>query len=266
VDVTNNPVNNADVWVNDTHDNNTFFGQTPADGWIRWLVITEYIENQSDGKYYYTPHNVSAVEGTRFGNEITSMAFSKEVIIVLGGIKFDIDLLEGWNMISIPLNMTDTALKNVLSDIEGNYRAVQWYNANDVVDLWKHYHIDKMGINDLANIDRRMAIWILMKADDTLTVAGSVPVPSQTDISLKSGWNYVGYPSFTSRNAGTGLGEAFESISAYVDLVEYFNASDISDPWKMWDPTPAPDDLTVVEPGFGLWIHVNGDCIWNVDW
>ncbi|UCG70820.1 MAG: right-handed parallel beta-helix repeat-containing protein [Thermoplasmata archaeon] len=266
VDVSNNPVSNADVWVNDTHSNNTFYGQTPGDGWIRWLIVTEYIENQSDGKYYYTPHNVSAVEGIRFGNEITSMALSKEVIIVLGGMKFDIPLFEGWNMISVPLNMTDTTLENVLSDLGSNYRAVQWYNVNDIVDLWKHYHIDKMGMNDLTNIDRSMGIWILMKSDDTLTVAGSVPVPSTTDIQLKTGWNLVGYPSLTSRNAGTGLGEAFESISAYVDMVEYYNASDISDHWKMWDPTPAPDDLVVVEPGFGLWIHVNGDCTWSVDW
>ena len=74
-------------------------------------------------------------------------------------------------MISIPLNITDTGLSKVLSNIEGNYLAVQWCNISDVKDQWKHYHINKGNLNDLINIERTMGVWIYMKIADTLTVA-----------------------------------------------------------------------------------------------
>ncbi len=267
IDVSYNPVNNADVWVNDSYDNNLFYGQTPVDGRINWLVVTEYIENLTGGKYYYTPHNVSAWEGGRFGMNQPSMTLSREVIIMLDGISFEIILKKGWNMISIPVPQTNNSLEEVLKYIDGNYLAVQWYNASDSKDLWKHYYIGKIGMNDLSNITRQMGVWIFMKSDDILPVFGQLPIPMSTNIDLKAGWNFVGYPSLTIRNAGNASGEAFESISGFVDMVHYYDANDPSNLWKAWDPgSYSPDDLIDVKPGYGLWIHVTGDCTWNVNW
>jgi parallel beta-helix repeat protein len=267
VEPPNVPVDLADVWVNDTYGTNLFTGQTPPDGWIRWLVITEYVETQTGGKYYYTPHNISASEGGRFELEITNIDSSKSVIIVLGGTKFSMSLAKGWNMISIPINITDTGLSNVLSNIEGNYLAVQWFNVSDVKDQWKHYHINKGSLNDLTDIERTMGVWIYMKTADTLAIAGFDPDPLTTDIELKTGWNFVGYPSNTTRTAGILAGDAFESIAPNLDMVMHYNASDSQDQWKAWDPgVQSPDDLVLIEPGFGLFIHVNGDCTWSIDW
>jgi hypothetical protein len=267
VNLTFDPVNNADVWVNDTFDTNLFFGQTPVDGWIRWNVVTEYVETQSSGKYYYTPHNASAAQGSDYAVESVSMDLSKNVIIVLGGTQFSIPLKKGWNMISVPLNMSDTDLSQVLMDINGNYKAVQWFDAIDSSDKWKHYEESKGGLNDLSNIDRLMGIWLFMKTDDTLALTGVPPTPATTDIELKSGWNFVGYPSLLTRPVGTGGGEAFSGLAGFVDMVHYYNASDPADPWKGWDPgSYSPDDLVQVEAGFGLWIHVTTDTTWSVDW
>lgn len=266
VEPPNVPVEFADVWVNDTYGTNLFTGQTPADGWIRWLVVTEYVETQTGGKYYYTPHNISAAEGARSGLEITDMDSSKNVVIVLGGTKFNTPLKKGWNLISIPINMTDTGLENVLSNIEGNYLAVQWFNISDIKDHWKHYHVKKAGLNDLLNIERIMGVWIYMKTDDTLTVAGFDPDPV-TNIELKPGWNMVGYPTLTTRNAGISPSDAFFTIASEVDMVMYYNASDTSDPWKAYDPgSYSPDDLVQIEAGFGLYIHVTADCTWTINW
>ncbi len=266
VEPPNIPVELADVWVNDTLGTNLFFGQTPSDGWIRWLVITEYIENQTGGMFYYTPHNLSASEGGRFELEITNMDSSKSVIIVLGGTKFSLPLKKGWNMISIPINMTDTGLDKVLSNIEGNYLAVQWFNISDVKDHWKHYHINKVNLNDLTNIENTMGVWINMKIPDTLTVAGFDPEPS-TDIELKAGWNLVGYPTLTARTPGITPSDAFFSIGGFVDMVVHYNASDSQDQWKAWDPgAQSNDDLVMIEPGMGLFINVNGNCTWTINW
>lgn len=267
VDTNNNGIGGATVWINDTYGSNVDIRTTDGQGWTRWIVVKEYVENRTGYEYYYTPHDVSALEGGRFGSTQSSMTLSRVVIVVLDGVGFDIMLKKGWNMISVPLNQTSTILEDVLTYIDGNYLAVQWYDSSDILDPWKHYHINKLGMNDLANIDRKMGIWIFMKSDDTLTIVGKVPVPSTTDINLKKGWNFVGYPSLTIRNAGNGTGEAFESISGNVTIVQYFDAFDPSNPWKEWDPGSfSPDDLIEVRPGYGLWIHATQDCTWSVDW
>jgi hypothetical protein len=259
------PEENTDLWINDTHGINLYSGQTPADGWIRWIVVTEYVEDQNGGKYYYTPHDISAAKGSRFGKELENMDMSKEIIVVLKS-KFSMPVKKGWNMISVPLNMTDTAMTNVLSDINGNYKAVQWFNIIDSMDHWKHYHIDKGNLNDLADIENTMGIWIYMGSDDTLTVLGFDPDPVYS-IELKSGWNFVGYPTMTARTPGITPSDVFFSIGGFVDMVMHYDAGDPQDQWKAWDPgAQSPDDLVMVEPGMGLWIHVTGDCTWVINW
>jgi hypothetical protein len=260
-------VGGATVWINDTYGTNLEVRTTDGTGWTRWIVVTEYVQNLTGYEYYYTPHNVSAWEGGRFGMNQPSMTLSRVVIVMLDAISFDILLKKGWNMISIPVNQTDTILEEVLKYIDGNYLAVQWFNTSDSTDPWKHYHIDKIGMNDLSNINRQMGIWILMKSDDVLPIFGQLPIPMSINIDLKAGWNFVGYPSLITRIAGNGSGEAFESISAFIDMVQYYDAFDPSNPWKAWDPgTYSQDDLIEIKPGYGLWIHVTGDCTWNVNW
>jgi hypothetical protein len=268
IDTSFTPVPSATVWVNDTYGTNLFLLSTDGGGWARWNIVNEYVENTTGFEYYYTPHNASAWEGGRFGNALPEMSLSRDVIIMLDGISFDLPVKGGWNMISLAVNQSSTNLKDALSFIEGKYTAVQWFDINDASDSWKHYHLDKPPVlNDLSDIDKTMGIWILMKYDYILSVTGQIPVPGTTDIQLKTGWNFVGYPSITSRIAGDSAGEAFESIAGLVDRVQYFDSADSADPWKEWDPGAlSPDDLTDIENGMGLWIHVTGDTTWTVDW
>jgi hypothetical protein len=268
VDTSFLPVSAATVWINDSYGTNLFMLSTDALGWADWNVVTEYIENTTGYEYYYTPHNVSAWESGRFGNAKPDMTLSRVVIIMLDGISMDIPLKLGWNMISIPLDQPSSQLEDVLNAISGRYLAVQWFNVSDTTDSWKHFHVSKLSqLNDLSDIVKTMGIWILMDGDDVLPIVGPIPIPPTIDIQLKTGWNFVGYPSITPLVAGNGSGEAFETISGFVDMVQYYDAFDSGDYWKAWDPgTMSPDDLTDIEPGMGLWIHVTGDCTWTVNW
>jgi parallel beta-helix repeat protein len=268
IDTTFVGVPSATVWINDTNDNNLYQLSTDAQGWAPWNVVREYVENSSGFEYYDTPHNVSAWESGRFGNAKPDMTLSRVVLVMLDGISLDISLSEGWNMISIPVNQSTTSLVDVLASIAGRYSAVQWFDASDSSNLWKHHHITKPpAMNDLTDIDKLMGIWILMDMDYVLPIAGPIPAPPTTDIELKTGWNLVGYPSITTRVAGNESGEAFESIAGFVDMVQYYDANDGADPWKAWDyGSYSPDDLSDIQQGMGLWIHVNADCTWSVGW
>ncbi|UCF08079.1 MAG: hypothetical protein JSW28_10650 [Thermoplasmata archaeon] len=176
---------------------------------------------------------------------------------------FSMPLYKGWNMISLPLNQSTTDLEAIFAGVD--YIAVQCHNTSDNNNPWRLYHKDKGDLNDLSEVDKTMGIWIKMASNDILFLTGNPPDP--TDIPLKKGWNYVGYPSLTPRVSGRDPGQAFETIYDYVDMVQYYNTSDALDHWKEWDPGSfSLDDLTEIVPGYGLWIHVTGDCTWIVDW
>ncbi|UCE36192.1 MAG: hypothetical protein JSW00_11670 [Thermoplasmata archaeon] len=169
--------------------------------------------------------------------------------------KFSIDLMPGWNMISVPLNQTNTNLATVLENISLDYDAVQWYNITDVMDPWKHSHVGKpSSLNDLTDINRFKAIWIHITnpMGVTLYINGNAPeVGYVNQITLYNGWNFVGYPSLIERPPDS------SGLPAEVDMVMWYNAS--SGIWERWDPgSYSPDNLNLLKPAQGLWIHHTG--------
>ncbi len=174
-------------------------------------------------------------------------------ITIISEQSYQIDLATGWNLISIPLELTNTSILNVLSSIDGKWDRVKYYDQTDVNDHWKGYSPAKPpGTNDLLNIDNKMGFWIHVTEPCTLNVTGSVP--TFTNITLFAGWNLAGYPSMTGRNitdalAGTG----------YDRPVEGFNATS---PYLI---SQYPDVYTM-QSGEGYWIHVPADTVWIVDW
>ena len=111
-------------------------------------------------------------------------------------------------------------------------------------------------MNDLSYVDGMMGIWVEAKQDTDLTVSGNFP--TTFTISLCTGWNLTSYTGNQSRP----IVETLSSISGKYERVYSYRADDVSDPWKMYDPS-APsfiNDLTVLEPGLGYWIEVNENC------
>jgi hypothetical protein len=93
-----------------------------------------------------------------------------------------------------------------------------------------------------------------MDSQEILNVRGSIP--SVINISLYSGWNFVGYPSIASND----IAFALSSIAGKYDAVYHFNATDLQDPWK----SDIGGDLNFMSPGEGYWIHAREDCIWTM--
>ncbi len=169
--------------------------------------------------------------------------------------KYCIPLYKGWNLISISLELDNSSIERVLKSIEGNYDAVRWYNSSDFQDPWKQYKVDKPFGNDLKDLDHTMGLWIYMKEDDILVITGELP--TSTTITLKKGWNLVGYPSLTARS----LTDALSSISSKYDVVFHYDRTDTSDSWKQ----DLDGDLIEMRPGKGYWIHAKEDCYWVIN-
>ena len=155
----------------------------------------------------------------------------------------ELTLTVGWNMISLPLAPSDTSIDNVLSSIAGKYNGVWAYN-----ETWKIYDPDSPS-SDLSTMEAGKGYWIYMTEEASLTITGSIPSSS---ITLKSGWNLVGYNSLRSEE----VTEALSSIDdKYTSVWVYKNGS-----WmKHYSDNSALSDLTTMEPGYGYWIKMTED-------
>jgi hypothetical protein len=165
-------------------------------------------------------------------------------------------LKQGWNLISIPLIQQDETLRKTLEMIDGWYDAVQWYNAIDSSDPWKHHHISKpSSLNDLTDIEHKMTFWIhITNPGDTIFLYNGTQPTSNQSIPLHLGWNMVGYPSLTNRNRTAALNNL--TFGVEVDAVWTFNNAN-----KNWEEVKAGNYFEV---GRGYWVHATQECVWEV--
>jgi hypothetical protein len=160
--------------------------------------------------------------------------------------KFVNYLVEDWNLFSVPLIQSDSSMEHVLQTVKGNYLVLQGFHAGKSRP-WLHWHRDKPNkFNDAIEINHKNGYYIDMVIPDHLVVAGAVP--TNTQISLKAGWNLVGYPCLIEKTRDVAL----SSIAGKYNKVEYYDTS-IDKEVRL-----GPDDP--MQPGLGYWIHATEDC------
>jgi hypothetical protein len=167
-----------------------------------------------------------------------------------------IQLQEGWNLISIPFIQLDTSLNNVLLSIDGYFDAIQWYNASDSSDSWKHYHDSKPPQwNDLGEINHTMGFWvhIIEPGGVWFEYNGLEPTDNQ-NITIYPGWNLLSYPSLNCYNRTDALNNI--DFGTDVDAIWTFNAKT-----QIWVKI---NELDYFETGRGYWIHSKVEIVWNV--
>jgi hypothetical protein len=165
-------------------------------------------------------------------------------------------LNKGWNLISIPLNQSNSDILEVFQSINGDYDSVQWYNSLDINDPWKHYHISKpSNLNDLNNLNHTKGIFIHITAlgGTTLVLNGTTPSTPQK-IPLAKGWNLVGYPSMTIKNRTNALNNI--DFGSDVDAIWTYNAA------TQKCVELSSSDIFV--PGRGYWIYSKVTKTWIV--
>lgn len=165
---------------------------------------------------------------------------------------------QGWMLISVPLQPSDKKLTSVLSTLNGKYTKVQWYDPNDAKDHWKTYEVGKNTsagyMIDLLNLDNKVGFWIYI-SDPTnarLNLTGKYPT-SQTAVTLKPGWNLVGFPSKTPATVGS-----FSFPSGFI--VMGFNGTA---QYRL--KTLTGSDTMTQGSGFWIFNSQTSDYAWNVN-
>ncbi|MFQ6106241.1 MAG: OmpL47-type beta-barrel domain-containing protein [Thermoplasmata archaeon] len=158
--------------------------------------------------------------------------------------KFVRNLAAGWFLVSIPLEQKNPSTDAVLRTLD--FDVVRYYSAG----TWSSYYPQK-SYCDLTQIGTHMGLWVHVTGGSNLTVVGRVP--TTTDISLASGWNLVGYPSFSTTYT---IADLISDLSAL--KVESYNASS---PPHLLKIASASDFLTT---GSGYWVQVSSSRTWTV--
>ena len=175
----------------------------------------------------------------------------------------EIDLVSGWNLISIYCEADNMSIANVLSSLGNNYVSIHTYDRYDPSDKWKAYKpgLPSWVIQDLDTISVNQGYWINMANNDTLVFNGKLKYPRI--IFLFQGWNLAGYPS----NKTNLVNESFIDVITNLDSVHMYNASDESDHWKVYSPNfePSQNDLVNMTPNYGYWVRMNANDTWMVD-
>ncbi|MCK4444220.1 MAG: DUF2341 domain-containing protein, partial [Thermoplasmata archaeon] len=128
--------------------------------------------------------------------------------------KFTRPLVQGPNLVSIPLIQSDESIETVLQTVKYD---MAWYYDSSSKE-WKWHMTSKNYGRGLWSFDHTMGLWVNVTGPSNLTVAGVVPV--QTVIHLHKGWNLIGYPSFS-----TSFTIADLKSTLTVERVEAFDAS-----------------------------------------
>ena len=182
--------------------------------------------------------------------------------------KQSITLVDGWNLVSFNLlPYPSSEPVDVLESIVGSYDLVYAWDASVSSNNWlKHDNIPD-STDTLTYLSAQMGFWIHMTAGATLDVYGFFPSTSNIPLSTTAGgWNLVGYPSSGNLDMPGALTE--HGVSNFISVYAY-QANDLVDPWKLYDPAlansaPYANDLSALAPGWGYWIQVGTAATWTV--
>jgi hypothetical protein len=170
---------------------------------------------------------------------------------------WNISLVEGWNLISIPLTLQNNSLasifpaevRNGIVDIWGWDAAQQnWqYYSPDMEDYFYQYY------PALTGLGTGKAYWVEMNKSATLTLQGTVPAGAPASpAGLVQGWNFVG-------RTGTSVSTP---ASMYATAVDVWGWDEGQQNWIYYSPDPGDyfyqyyENIDSIEPGRGYWVEI----------
>ena len=153
--------------------------------------------------------------------------------------KVNLNLVKGWNLVSLPLNLSNKSLSNLLSGI--NYSKIFIYNKGYIE------------LNENDTIDERYGAWILMLNDSEIEINDYIF--NNLTYNLSKGYNLIGYPSMKELDTNYMFTNVSDNIN---NIFTYSNKT-----WYSYIFNRTINSLTTLNPGKALWIDVKNDGVWE---
>lgn len=190
------------------------------------------------------------------------------------GITLSINLIRGWNQISVPLNLSTWELgqesvvgnplsvnpTNSLTSIYRYNTSTSSYEVSNHFDDWGWYPAS--GSESFTRLEPGIGYWVVAKNDCVLTFSGTEPSALSTN--LVSGWNIIGWYSLNEAILGqesvVGNPLSVNPTNSLTSIYRYdprpltYVHSDHFDNWG-WYPEMK------LEPGKGYWVSAKNNCV-----
>jgi len=167
-----------------------------------------------------------------------------------------LSLSQGWNLISLPLKPANTSITTVLADISGQYSIV-WGDFNPTTQQWKFKTSAGGGLLNSMSEEKAYWVYITDTNGGTITVAGS---QIEHNITLKPGWNFVGYNKTVENLTAT----VTNSITGNFSII-WGDFNPTTQQWK-FKTSAGGGLLNKFETGKGYWIYnsTSNDVAWTI--
>lgn len=252
----------------DVYYNNYFINQSNDyfDGTASGMILNTSVNGVPQGNYWdnISTMNITDKNGDGFGDNGSDYPYAVAgsydwgpIMFEPGYTRFSLDFIVGWNMFSLPLNVSNWTISNVLANISGNYGKVLRYNSTSKV--YETYSPSyEPWMNNFTDFDDKHAYWISITQNCSVNISGNIPIGTQ-NISVFSGWNLIPWYSLDSRSS-------FDAtISIYGSYGKLLQFNTTTQNYETYNPLYPPwlNNFSVMKPGYGYWIAMVNDNYWT---
>jgi sugar lactone lactonase YvrE len=169
-----------------------------------------------------------------------------------------LNLVSGWNLISVPLNVSDNSIEDFFpADVLDGI--VDVWGWNESAQNWMYYSPDPVAwfaanYPAITNMEAGNAYWVEMNKSASFTVNGTIPSSAPASpVGLGSSWNFVG---------PTGLIASTPEELYPGNVVDVWGWNATAQNWVYYSPDPVAwfaenyPELTSISPGNGYWVEL----------
>jgi hypothetical protein len=252
----------VDCLVNVTNKNTGVWVLTTTDP-----VYGVYVLDTFDFGYIFVPgqvYNVTATKGSQIGwNEMVVANYDIllwiDVVLSPPKVSFELSLVPGWNVISLPLIGTG-AMASTLGLSYGDFVIGRFNTTTQVHD--EFYAVGMSPAFKDFPLRPGLGYYVHVRAAEVLSITGWVPTTRQSiDIVVPpyGGWALLGFASLKPRHAsevpGTLTGGRADIVIGFTEAYQVYHS---------YVPVLPFTDF-VIYPGHGFWVHLNASATWAYD-
>jgi C1A family cysteine protease len=167
---------------------------------------------------------------------------------------YELSLVSGWNLISLPLIPGSPNIEDVLADIMTNVESVWAYDG--ATQTWSFF--TPGGPPILTEMSECKGYWVNVTNPCVLSIEGTEP-SLPYDILLFSGWNLIGLPPFP---GSTNIEDILAGIITNIESVWAYDGA--TQTWSFFTPG-GPPFITEMSECKGYWVNVTNPCILSIE-
>jgi hypothetical protein len=170
---------------------------------------------------------------------------------------YDISLVAGWNLISIPLTVQNNSIAGIFPE-DARSGIVDIWGWDEAAQNWMYYSPDPddyfyQYYPALTGLGTGKAYWVEMNKPATIVIQGTVPGSAPASpAALVPGWNFVG-PTGSSPSTPAAM---------YTNAVDVWGWDEAAQNWMYYSPDPDDyfyqyyPEINSIQPGHGYWVEM----------